>query len=113
MSANSRTVPLKVGGKTYNVRFSTNALATFEEQHGDNFLTAMAAFGAGNVSFKTFRLLVWAALLDFQQLSLEEVGDLIDAAGFDAVSDAVSRAAELAFPQAEGGEGNGAAGKPG
>lgn len=113
MAGRNRTAALKSGSNTYKVRFSTNALAEFEEAHGATFLEAMQALGDGNISFLTLRRLVWAGLKDHHDLDLVAVGDLMDDAGFEVVTEAITNAAALAFPQVEDVGGNGEAGTPG
>jgi len=80
-----------------NIRLNTNALVKVEEVLGKPLSEFGAAFG-----LKEIRALLWAGLLhEDRKLSLDDVGDLIDEAGFEYVSTKVGEAISIAMGHKE------------
>jgi hypothetical protein len=92
------TVILKAGEDTHELRFTTNALCWLEEVTGKPVAEAMQSLGGASVRMTDLRLLVCAAA-GFKDPA--SAGDLIDAAGITATMEALARAVEAAFPDAE------------
>lgn len=99
-------VPLPCGDQTYMLRFSINALASLEDEL-DMPIAAVAALLSDESKLRlgTLRLIFRAALSDrHPELSLEQVGDIMQAAGINTAAAALGRAFAAAFPSAEGAE---------
>lgn len=90
-------------GKTWTLRYSTNALCELEDDLGEG----VAALGKSmanpaGVKLKTLRSLVWAGLRDHHaDLDKRQAGDLIDAAGAQRIGELVMEAFKAAFPVAD------------
>lgn len=98
-------VDLKAGKKTYTLRFSYNAMATIEEllDVGINDLGPMLS-DPKRFRIGTWRALLWGALLEMHpDLSLEDAGEIIGAAGVDEVVARIGEALTLFFPEAKPG----------
>ena len=89
-------VELKAGEKTYVLRYTTNALVELEERTGRSVMDI-----ANRPSFKDARALVWAGLIHANpDLTLEQAGEIMDAAGFTEAIQAASQALRKAFGRA-------------
>jgi hypothetical protein len=92
-------VPLKLGGNTYYLCFSWNALAKAEELTGMNLLRC---FDLSNVNARSLRALIFAAMLKHQpEITLEEVGDLLGIADSQAAFDALLKSWAESMPKPE------------
>jgi len=81
--------------KDYTLRFSLNTLCDLEESLGKSFTVVYAGWAEGNISISEFRETVKAALgAQGKELSREDVGNLIEEAGFEVVMDALMTAFE-------------------
>ena len=79
--------------KPRNIRLNTNALVKAEEILNRPISEFGAAFG-----IKEIRAMLWAGLLhEDKSITLETVGDLIDEAGFEYVTDKVGEAINIAM----------------
>jgi hypothetical protein len=89
-------VALDAAGKSYTLKFSTNALCEAE-----NILDKpMAVIMAQLDRLAVLRVLMWAALQHKQPgVSLQDAGEIMDAAGMKAVVPALTDALNLAFPK--------------
>lgn len=97
-------VTLKAGAETYSLRFTMNALAELEDATGQSFVDIAEALNT-RPPMKLVRAVLWAALLDsLPQATLKQAGEIIDAAGFAAVSEKIGAALLIAFPQEAGGD---------
>lgn len=98
-------VDLVAGNTTYILVLNFNAIAEIEAllDKGINEVAAMLRdpkdFRIGN-----WRVLLWGALRKHHKGSLEDAGDIMGAAGVDAVVQALSKAMTLSFPEASGDE---------
>lgn len=91
-------VELRAGDKTYVLRYTTNALVQLEDMLGKP-VTKMG----GDISMKEARAMVWAGLLHAHpDLTPEQAGDIMDAAGLSEAARAVGEALRLAFGSGEG-----------
>ena len=92
-------VELKAGDKTYVLRYTTNALVKLEDVLGK----PVSKMGGEEISMKEARAMVWAGLLHaYPDLTPEQAGDIIDAAGLTQAARAVGEALRLAFGSGEG-----------
>ena len=99
-----------MGDETLKLRFSTNAMVTFEEVYGQNFTVVESfakAVDVGSVSFKCLRALIFAGVSDSDPISLTRAGDIIDEVGAGVAMRVVMEAVRSAFPDPDGEEGNG------
>jgi hypothetical protein len=92
-------VSVELDGKSYGLAFDFNALARAEELTGLNMLKALDFQG---LSATTFRALLFASLLKLQpEVTLEEVGSLIQYAKLPDLYKAVARAYTESQPEPE------------
>lgn len=99
-------VDLKVGQQTYVLRLGINAIAEIETllDLGINEIAA-SLNDPSKIRIGTLRAIVWGALREHHKdLSLFDVGDIIDEIGATDVMGSVQKAFQLAFPDAEGGD---------
>jgi hypothetical protein len=81
--------------KDYTLRFSLNTLCTLEESLKKPFSDVYNGWAQGNISITEFRETVKAALgKQGREMSPEEVGDLIEDAGFELVMEKLMEAFE-------------------
>lgn len=84
--------PIKIGGKTFKLRFNFAALTAVEDASGKSFFEVLAQTGKGHLG--SLRMILHAGLMKYHDLTAEAVGELIDEADdfaplFKGVSDAV------------------------
>lgn len=92
-------VDVTVGGKKYFLCFDFNALAVAEDATGLNLLRSL---DFQNLSAKTFRALLFAALLRQQpDMTLEAAGSLITASSAPKLTEALVRAYMESNPEAD------------
>jgi len=103
-------VSFDAAGKTWTLRFGTNAICALETALGMGFAAALALLSDGTkVRVATIRSLVWAGLSGaHDDLTEEQAGELIDAIGIAKAGTLISEAVTLAFPA----EGKAAAARP-
>lgn len=96
-------VPLQVGGLSYTLSFSINALCELETELDQPVAVIVKTIqNPEALRLNTVRSLVWAGLQDHHAgLSLAEVGLLISEAGLQPTITKVGEAFRLAFPQAK------------
>lgn len=99
------TVEIEANGRTYTLRFTTNALCRLEEAAGRSFGALVDDLG-GAVNMNTLRLMIWAGI---GGIGKEVAGDIIDAIGIERAVSLIGEAINAAFPQPEGDTGNGEA----
>ncbi|MCK4302829.1 MAG: hypothetical protein KAY24_01170 [Candidatus Eisenbacteria sp.] len=92
-------VTLEAGDKEYRIKLGWNAICSIEHELGK---TMTEIFEQMEASFcaNDFRILLQAALSHGEKKRYQpgDVGDIIDEAGIDAVSRAISEAVKYAFP---------------
>ncbi len=77
MSTDKRNVPVKVGSKTYNLRFNYDALTTIEDTLGKPFLDVFLSLT--KLSFTSVKVVFWAGLRkNHPEVALEDVGAILD-----------------------------------
>ena len=97
-------IEFTVGGKTYTLYFSINAMCELEDALGGNVVelaTLMA--DSSKVSIKNVRTVFWAGLRDHHEaMSITDAGRLMSEMGVAQAMELVAKAFTLAFP--DGGE---------
>lgn len=102
-------VALAAGDRTLTLVYSFDAICRLEERLD----MSIAAIGAlledpAKLRFSRLRPIIWAGLVDRQpEITENDIGEIVDAAGLTAVLAAMGQAFQLAFPQGGGAEGNG------
>lgn len=91
---------LEVDGKPYTLVFDINALCEVEDELGMDVDMLLAKYASGT-SAKIVRGMIWAALQKNHPCTVDEVGDLMSAVGFQESKQALERAMAAAFPPPE------------
>ena len=87
------------GGKSYTLRYSTNALCELEAILEAPFLDVITDFAEGKMSIVNTRALFYAGLQErHPDLSISAVGNLLDEVGMGTAIKAINEAVSLAFP---------------
>ena len=111
--------PLRVGEKTYTLRYGVNALIALSEGLGCKTIMEIGQrLSSDRISFRDLRMLLKAALeRHHPEISETDVGDLIDEmGGVGVVLELIPTVLDAAFPAKQGGgeggdpNGQGAAG---
>lgn len=98
-------VSLEAGDKTYMLRFTANAIAKLERK----FELPITKIGQkmehpDEIWIGDLIIILWAALWDsHREVTEDEAGDIMDAAGFNHAANAIGEAFRLAFPQQKAG----------
>ena len=88
-------IPLEAGGQRYTLYVGNRALRLFEREAGRTLEAAVQSMGIQEMT-----LMVWAALQQHHAgLTIEDVDDIIDAAGYSVVLDALQQAYNAAMPR--------------
>lgn len=108
-SSSSKTRPyhaLKVGGRSYKLKFTANALADLEQILGEPLGAYMERFNRGGIGIRDTRALLFVALQKHhgdEVLSLDEAGELIDRHGdWQALNETLVEAYRDDFPAPAG-----------
>lgn len=111
MTDPGREVPLHAGETTYILYAGNRALRVMERETGKNLFELVNELerydeqsnDAPPISMELVTTIVWAMLQrSHPDLSLDDVDDVIDGAGYDAVMTAMGEAITHAFPTAAG-----------
>ena len=103
MTDPGREVALVAGDTTYTFYAGNRALRMIERETGKSLIALFSGDGLEDLSIGTITTVIWGLLQrNHPEMSIDEVDDVIDAAGYDAVMDALSQALELAMPTASG-----------
>lgn len=94
-------VALEIGGQTYTLKLTVNAMVELQDVTGQSFQDTLARVNGGDV--KAIRDFVWASLRKHHKaLTQEQVGDLIDeAGGIFGFAEQLGTLAQSATPDAE------------
>lgn len=99
-----REVTLAAGSKTYTLYAGNRALRMIERETGTSLIALFSEDGIEQLGIGTITTLVWGLLQrNHPDLTLDDVDDVIDDAGYDAVMEAVGQALEVAMPTTQGG----------
>lgn len=97
---------LTVGDKTYTLRFGWNEIAEVEDLLDVAFFEYLAPKFANLTTIRggEWRALFWSALRGggHKEIDLLAAGELMNTAGMDHVSQAISEAISRTFPEASG-----------
>ncbi|RMD51891.1 hypothetical protein D6827_01185 [Candidatus Parcubacteria bacterium] len=88
------SVKLKLGDKEYELRFTLGALRKLEKETGKNAFDGSAL---ANPSASDITALIWAGLRNCE-LSIDEVGDLIDIKDLPVLTEKLQQAFAVAMP---------------
>jgi class 3 adenylate cyclase len=90
----------------YTLRYSINALCELEDASGMSAVQlAMSLSDEETFKIKSLRLMVWGGLIDnHEEITLKQAGDIISDFGAPKTMEAITKAFELAMPDAEDGE---------
>lgn len=92
----AKLIPIQLD-KERHLKFDLNAFAELEELYGD-INTAFEAMQRGSI--KAIRAMLWAGLVhEDKNLTLEQVGSMIDMSNINEVVSAISKAISEAMPQ--------------
>jgi len=97
---NSKTILELDKKRAYDINL--NALINFEEATGKSLMKMKAG---DEFSLKDIRALLWAGLNEFEEISLEEAGSLVNIHNIEKVSKKIMEVYENAIPEAKGSEG--------
>lgn len=107
MSSKRGTIEIEAEGELYRLRFTTNAMARYQDRAGETVTQAFRALDAGGQSEDLdairLRRLFWAALSSEHEVSEEEAGDVMDALGIQMAAQRLGEAIRAAFPEASSG----------
>jgi len=78
-----------------------NALINFEEATGKSLMKMKKG---DEFSLKDIRALLWAGLNEFEEISLEEAGSLVNIHNIEEVSKEIMKVYENAIPESKGSE---------
>ena len=96
-----RDVPLIAGDRTFVMYAGNRALREIERETGTSLLVLFSDEGMANLGIDTITKVVLGLLKrNHPELTIDDVDDIIDAAGYDAVTDAMSQAMDAAMPVA-------------
>ncbi|MGL5934596.1 MAG: hypothetical protein ACRCZI_03120 [Cetobacterium sp.] len=105
---NRGDVSFDASGKTWKLKFSTNAICELEDAIGigvDSIASSMQNESAQKM--KLLRAVLWAAMQDHHEgITKKQVGDLIDEIGFEVATQKMTEAFAAAFPESKGGSQN-------
>src|SRR3546814_13466412 len=91
---------LKAGDKEYTLVMSVNALCEAEDVLGMATDEILARYSSG-LSVKLLRGLIWAALQTNHPCTVDEAGEIIEAAGVPSAKTALEQAILASMPAAE------------
>ena len=92
----TKSVPIKIDDKDYNLRYDMNAFADIEEEYG-GINEAMSAMRDGSVV--AMRKLLWFGLRhENESLTERQAGALLDLAGMSIVIEPLTEAIESSLP---------------
>lgn len=90
---------LNLGGMVYDYKLNLNAMINFEEETGTSLLNMQEG---DPFSLKEMRALLWVGLNECQDISLEEVGGLVDFTNMEAISNRIMEMYGDAVPENDG-----------
>jgi hypothetical protein len=100
-----RGVTLEAKGRSYVLRFTTNAICKAETEADRAIGEIAAGLSAGETArLSDLRLLIWAGI---GNITKDAAGEIIDELGMAVIGAAVSDALRQAFPVDDGEPGNG------
>lgn len=109
--ANSKSGAVKftANDQAYTLVFSMNALCELEEVTGKDLMSVMQALdGESGFSLRMVRALLWAGLSDNHEMTLKDVGRLVEElGGVQEVVPLIEKAFQTGMPEAKKDQGAG------
>lgn len=100
-----REVHLVAGDTTYTLYAGNRALRMIERETGTSLLALFSDQGMAELGIGTVTTIVKGLLSKHHpNLTMDDIDDIIDAAGYAAVTDSMTRALDLAMPKADASE---------
>lgn len=95
-----REAKLVAGDQTFTLYAGNRALRLIERETGKSLVALFSDEGLNDLGFGTLTTIVWGLLQrDHPDLTIDDVDDVIDAAGYEAVTEALGAALEVAMPK--------------
>lgn len=94
-------VELKAGEKTYTLVYTINALCELEEETGKSVDLLIAEINTDKPKLSAIRALFWAGLRTHHKMTVEEAGEVMQAAGPVLAAVSSQKAVALAFSPAD------------
>jgi len=96
-----KSVKIHLGGRFHSLRYDFNALVALEDTLGIP-ISRWTDIISEQMGVRTIRTLVWAGLLhENEDITLKDVGEMLDISKLDDVSSKVLEAVDLAFAPQE------------
>jgi hypothetical protein len=96
-------IPFTVDGQDFFLRITTNGQVRYEDATGESYFRGVAALQRDPSSVKRIRALAFAGLSHVPGMTLDKVGEMIDALGVVQMASIVGKAIAAASPEvAEG-----------
>lgn len=102
------TVPIDLGGKTYNLKLDLKTMIEYKKATGENLLAVFGDLADENGDFNPEALgkLVWACIVyEDASLTIDDIGSMIHIGNFNAVSAAFTTLSEKSMPKGNGASG--------
>lgn len=100
-------VEIEAFDRTFTLRFSFNAMCEIEDHFDKSFDEVMTSLNTKHPRLTTLRGVLWGAMCENEpRPSLQNIGELVDELGAEAIGAAIGKAMEAAFPKSEDGAGN-------
>lgn len=94
-----REATLVAGDASYTLYAGNRALRMIERETGKSLIALFSDDGLNELGIGTITTIVWGLLQrSHPDLTVDDVDDVIDGAGYEAVMDAVASALEVAMP---------------
>ncbi len=90
-------VKVTLAGNEYKLKFTLNSMIKFEEETGKQIMEPGAL---DNMNMKELRVMLWACIKsDEKQLTLDEVGEMIELDQLTEITEALTQAFEVSTPE--------------
>jgi len=107
MNSKRGMVEIEADGVVWRLRLTTNGMVRYQDKAGETITEAFRAIDQGSKSeeldAQRFRRLFWAVLSAEHDVTEEDAGDIMDAAGFQLAAEKMGEAIRAAFPEAKPG----------
>lgn len=89
---------IKIGDKEYKYDLNLNAMVNFEEETDKSLINADLT---DNFSVKDIRALLWAGINEAEEISIEEVGKMVNLKNIEKISEEIIDAFDDVLPEGE------------
>lgn len=100
MGSEKKAVNFSIGGQEYSLRYSMNAMVSYQDKSGEPFLRGLGLVEKDPTDFVRLHAIFGAGLYG-QDVSKDQVGDIMDHLGIEDVFGLVTEAGHIAFPVPE------------